>query len=405
MPQHLVDRMNLSGEQNYSHCVNFTADSFTETSVSTTEQLEQTMHFDPWQNYDGRDDDPEANLVPRPVCEALESREMILFENDAEVLKQYIRDLTARGNTSIDIGMKWGVALLDPSLNTTVRSLVDAAIVPNVFADRPRPYDDDDTLKVIVLMTDGQNTSQYYIEDDHRRGLSPVWWNERDEVYSMFENNGTTDPTDDVYYLRDADSVLLRPDGTSTGVTSAYAGASDGGITDIDGNPAGAGWVVPFEGAIPDHGNHVPYGCDVVLDDTTQDPNDYMTDCSALSSGGGTEQLTYAELWAKTSIKANVERNYYPWWNDSTARSVWRYGVYDSVGNATKNARTKAICDAVKSEQVIVFTIGFEAPEDGQNVLKDCASSAAHYFDVEGLEIADAFTAIAHEITQLRLTQ
>lgn len=391
MPQHLVDQLNLSGEHDYSHCVNFPSGSFSDTAISTTAELEQTMHFDPWNNYDGRDDDPEENLVQRPVCEALASREMLLYQNDPEVLKEYIRNLTARGNTSIDIGMKWGVALVDPSMNQTVRSLIAADVVPHVFADRPRPYDDEDTLKVLVLMTDGKNTSQYYIEDDHRRGLSEVWWNPRDEVYSMFDAGDSSDVSDNRYYLRDADGALLRPDGTSTGLRDAYASA--------------AGWTTPFDGAIPDHGDEVPYGCDVVLDDSTPEPNDYMKDCSPGSTGGGTIHLTYAELWAKTSIIANVERNYYPFWNDSTARTVWRYGVYDTVGNTSKNNRTKKICDAVKSEEVLVFTIGFEAPEDGQNVLKDCASSAAHYFDVDGLEIADAFTAIAHEITQLRLTQ
>jgi hypothetical protein len=37
--------------------------------------------------------------------------------------------------------------------------------------------------------------------------------------------------------------------------------------------------------------------------------------------------------------------------------------------------------------------------------MANCASSPAHYFNVQDLEIADAFNAIARQINQLRLTQ
>ncbi len=380
LPSVFTQYLNLSGEHDYSRCVNFPGSSFDDTAVSTTAELEQTMHFDPWNNFDGRDDMPSPNLVPSPVCEADSSREMLLFQNDATTLKNYIEALTARGNTSIDLGVKWATALLDPSLNTTVRSLVDDAVIPNVFADRPKPYADEDTMKVIVVMTDGQNTSQYYVEDDHRRGFSEVWWNPRDQVYSMYDDRGTSSPNDDRYWYRRADNDnLLDSDGNDSGRTTGYSDHSD------------LQW------------DQRPYGCD--YDGSGDDWKVENWVCDGTSTGEGTNHLSYADLWAWTSIKANTERNYYPWWNDSTARSVWRYGVYDTVGGGTKNNRTKAACDAAKGEEVIVFTIGFEAPSGGQSVLKDCASSQAHYFDVDGLEIADAFTAIAHEITQLRLTQ
>ena len=39
------------------------------------------------------------------------------------------------------------------------------------------------------------------------------------------------------------------------------------------------------------------------------------------------------------------------------------------------------------------------------NVMRDCASSPSHFFRVEGVEIEDAFEAIARQINQLRLTQ
>ncbi|WP_158547801.1 TadE/TadG family type IV pilus assembly protein [Rhodosalinus sediminis] len=62
-------------------------------------------------------------------------------------------------------------------------------------------------------------------------------------------------------------------------------------------------------------------------------------------------------------------------------------------------------CDLAKANGVTVYTIAFEAPSDAQRQMRTCASSPSHYFNVEGLEIADAFDAIAHQINQLRLTQ
>jgi hypothetical protein len=37
--------------------------------------------------------------------------------------------------------------------------------------------------------------------------------------------------------------------------------------------------------------------------------------------------------------------------------------------------------------------------------MRYCASSDAHYYDVEGVEITDAFASIARTINQLRLIQ
>ncbi len=62
-------------------------------------------------------------------------------------------------------------------------------------------------------------------------------------------------------------------------------------------------------------------------------------------------------------------------------------------------------CDLAKANGVTIYTIAFEAPSGAQQEMANCASSPSHYFNVEGLEIADAFNAIARQINQLRLTQ
>ncbi|WP_245596964.1 pilus assembly protein TadG-related protein [Leisingera aquimarina] len=324
-PEELLDQYNLDRLHTYSNCVNFSASDFNSAGLSTSASLEQTMQFSPWDRWDDR-----PGLVGYPVCEEHAHREMMLFQKDATTLKGFIDGLVGRGNTSIDIGMKWGAALLDPSARPAISALSTGAgaIVPSDFSARPSAYTDTDTVKVIVLMTDGQNTSQYYVENDHREGYSNVWYDAASGVYS------TLNPS----------TGKFRRDG-------------------------------------------YPYWHDTPKGD------------------GSAQRLTYVDLFAKTPLKYLYYNLYADWMGSSAARSEWYYGVYDYYGNSTKNARTRSICEAAKDQGIIVYTIGFEAPSNGVAVLQDCASSDSHYFDVQGLEIADAFSSIATSIRQLRLTQ
>ena len=68
--------------------------------------------------------------------------------------------------------MKWALALLDPSSQPTIAALATAGGVDPVFADRPFAWDDPDTLKFIVLMTDGQITQQYRPDDPRNPALT-----------------------------------------------------------------------------------------------------------------------------------------------------------------------------------------------------------------------------------------
>ncbi|MBK0327080.1 hypothetical protein I5535_07215 [Rhodobacteraceae bacterium F11138] len=357
VPDTLMEQFNVSDEHDYSNCINFQSTDFDSPSMSGTAPYQRTMHFDPWNDYDGMDDNPKTlmgdNNSTLPVCEALPGREILAMQNDTAILKNYISNLTARGNTSIDVGMKWGTALLDPSLRPAIGELIAAGDAPAEFANRPRNYDDSDTLKVIVLMTDGENTQQYYIEDDHREGPSDLWFNDEEDIWSVYY------PPYDAYY-----------------------------------------W--PHEDKWADH----PYGQDGM---GCVGSNTSNWKCKDRTEDGSAENVEYPDLWAYVSLKANVKRRYYPFMNDNNAYSQWYYGVRDYVNATVKNTRTKAICDIAKDQQIIVFTIAFEAPSKGRTVLKDCASSDAHYFEVKangsGIKIDDAFASIASSIRKLRLTQ
>lgn len=77
-----------------------------------------------------------------------------------------------------------------------------------------------------------------------------------------------------------------------------------------------------------------------------------------------------------------------------------------NITNASTNVQSfYAQCDLAKANGVTIYTIAFEAPSGAQTEMANCASSPSHYFNVDGVEIADAFDAIARQINQLRLTQ
>jgi len=350
-PTEFFQYFDVSSEHSYSNCINFESADFDETAMDLDQSWERTMHFDVWTYSDGRYDSPAA-LVDFPVCEADDNREMLIMQKDADTLKDFITNLSARGNTSIDVGMKWGTALIDPEMNPVIVSMIGDGTVDADFAARPLEYDDSDILKVIVLMTDGKNTSQYYIDDDYREDASDIWWNADEEKYSVYDTG-----SDSYYWPHDDD-------------WHDHAYGNQGAVTYCK--------KYRWNGKCKKWGTIPP------------EPGEAFV-------------LDYPELWARTSMKENVREHYEPWsgsaWND------WYYDVRHYVGSSTKNNRTKDICDAAKEQQVIVYTIGFEAPESGEAVLEDCASSASHFFDVDGLAISDAFSSIASSIRKLRLTQ
>lgn len=353
MPAAFINEFNISQEHSYSNCVNFQAADFQESGISLVDPMQRTMHFDPWYRYDGRDHSP-AELVRYRVCEAKASREMMILKKDRNTLKTFISNLTAWGNTSIDLGMKWGTVLLDPSLQPVVDNMIVAGTVDAEFSELPHQYDSGNSLKVIVLMTDGKNTAQYYIEDGYREGASDIWWNADEEKYSVYHAAW------DEYYWPHNDSWNAHAFGNGGAVTYCHRYRRNGTCRR---------WrTIPPE-------------------------------------PGEAFAVDYPDLWAYTTLKWNVREHYEPWMNNSQAWNKWYHDVQSHVGTSTKNSRTKAICDAAKEQQIIVFTIGFEAPASGEAVLLDCASSPSHFFDVDGLEISDAFTSIAGSIRKLRLTQ
>jgi hypothetical protein len=119
--------------------------------------------------------------------------------------------------------------------------------------------------------------------------------------------------------------------------------------------------------------------------------------------------MTNAEVFARWGTRAVASKFYVQPYYDGFVSYNEYYDVYyayeGTVNSTSADARLSSVCAAAREQDITVFAIGFEAPSRGQEAMRDCASSPAHYFAVDGLEISDAFRQIARTINQLRLTQ
>lgn len=360
----ILDDMNISNEHAYSNCVDFDETDFTSTALSLTTEYQRTGHFNPfyyqWSNHPN--DTTDRSSTALFMCPTSAYSEIMLFSQDKVALKAKIDALQAGGNTSIDIGVRWGAAFLDPSTQPIVAG---QSSVPNVFQDRPRPYSDDDSLKVLVVMTDGVNTTQYTLDPDFSEGNSNVWYDPDSTWLSM---------------LYDSEDYNQSTPGN------------------------GGGHAYGFRNQIPDEAQF--YNSDLYFWDNNGDGYDDDEFKSTPYDAGDSNayRLTWPELWNMVSTRYNAYYNQYArTWNANDYYD-WRDDVTNKVYASEKNARLDDACDAAKAQDMVIFTIGFEVPSNQDAIMSSCATSASHYFSVEGDEIANAFNAIAKTIQRLKLT-
>lgn len=321
----------LSDEHDFSACARFADEDFETTAVDPSVAVERIAHWD----YDFYN---QEGAFLRPYCPTDDYGAIVPWSHDEDVLHDNITALQADGWTAIDMGMKWAVALLDPAAQPAVSALVAAGTVHEDFDGRPAAYDDEETVKAIVLMTDGENTNQYDLRANYKSGPSPVFYHAEDDRYSVYVASRNE------YWI-------------SSGEPDEYSG----------------------------------YWADEPWD------------------GEESTSLSWVYLWANYTGRYIAEEYLrvpaYQSDDWSLFNSIRNNGDYRFAGRSDADTNLRAICDAANAQGILVFSIAFEAPSGGQSVLRHCASSDAHYYDVDGIEIADAFNSIAQTINQLRLIQ
>ncbi len=280
----IFSRMKVTRQHEWSSCVDFADSDFLTTSIrygNSGPSYTHMQHFDAGYSWNGRNNGEDN--IDNPGCPKRGFEEITVFSQDKAALKAQINQFEPRANTAIHLGMKWGVAMLDPAWRSFNQVLPTRTGLDPVFRDRPADFppadnpSSSDTLKTIILMTDGENV--------------------------------TTQRIDNRYY------------------------------------------------ANYNHRLH----------------------------------------WSNYPLN---------WYLDRYVRSrdhwMWKYNKYSP---SQADALLSSVCSAAKDKKIVIWSIGFEVTDHGANVMRNCASSPSHFFRVEGIEITEAFEAIARQINQLRLTQ
>lgn len=368
------------------NCIDLQTDLYDTTAITPSTRLSMTAHADTFTSTNATSSYVEATSTSYAVgydstynynnvwCPPKSENVVRLPSQSISTLQTQIDSLSAVGATSINAGMKWGVALMDPSLRGAYANLITSKKIADELVGRPFDYTDPEAMKVVVLMTDGEHWAQERVNEDLKSGPSVIYKSDEDGYYSIRHSSGRPSSAgSNEYWVPHLGTWQATPyakvTATQTPVTT----------TTYQCGRKSCSWVT-----------------------STTYETTYTT--------GTYTQQDWKQVWS--AMRASyVAWQFYAraYVNGYTTRSTG----YDAaiaylrtqVPTATMDAQLQQICSLAKGNGVIVYGIAFEAPTNGQTQISSCATSSAHYFNAQGLQIRTAFRSIASNISQLRLTQ
>jgi Flp pilus assembly protein TadG len=281
--------------------------------------------------------------------------------NNATNLKSYISNLEGIGATSINAGLKWGLAMLDPASRPLFEDLADDDVIIDDFDDRPFDYVDTEATKIIVLMTDGSHFAETRINEAYKGGASTIY-------------KGS-----DGYYSVKHETADL---------------------------PSAAGSNRFF----------VPHLC--TSSACTNGSN--TAEAWKATAWKATDPQTWPQVWADLRVSWVAWQLYArALGTDSTTMdskySAWMANFRKVTAIGDMDNQLQAICTLAKSAgNVVIYGIAFSAPTAGQQQIKMCTSgynpaypndANPYYYVSSSTTIQKAFRSIAINISQLRLIQ
>ena len=266
-------------------------------------------------------------------------------EKRIEALQAKIDQLTTTGKTSVNLGMRYALAMLDPAMNPVFSRFVAEGKMPASSAQFPLPFNDPSSIKVIVLMTDGANIDEWRLKPSYERGTSPFW---------------------------------IGNDGRYSWHNPARTGTAQYWVPHL-----GLWQDVPWRNA-----------------DNTGAPArqlDYQELWSRLKLQYVTWQFharSVSSLSTTAAIRARGEAN------------VAAFNEYATLlTKATKDDQLTRTCNAARAAGVQVYTIGYNTGSLLSEVLAACARTPAQAKAATPADISQVFAEIALNITKLRLEQ
>ncbi len=453
--------VNEATDHPFSNCVEFENSAFTTTALSTTLLLEQYPHYD---NRDSNRYETHENAdyaangeeqIERPRCRRLsevnaatnvEDNSILAFQTQSgntSPLVQHIRNLTADGSTSIDIGLKWGLALLDPSSRDVNANLRGEGIVETLAANRPLDFDRTEatTRKILVLMTDGMMNWVVPPREEFRNRSSNVFYDGTESRSSLLlrgeirQRTGAVAPMTRVATGNQNDALP----------GNRWYWIDEERYMDWPDSPAArAPW--PY---IPESQHFDEDAMQAVIDSL---PRTDFTDIRTMD-----QQENDKELWAKRAdwtyllgddlvdpvVPAALNQLTHPELFDlftlpDLRRQVlqpvrgagWfsgaEWGIYetlwaDAKDNTNASTRMIRLCNIAKGytpdglekddtneRSVTIYSVAMNLSDDEAAVklMRDCATPGEEYFkNTTTDKIVAAFAEIALDISELRLTQ
>lgn len=349
----LMAHYNITDRHDRSYCVDLPPTSYSRLALSPTTPMPQHADADTYNSSGTGTTWNTSNMAPGTTniwCPNVPANTIRVLSNDITRLRQQINALQAVGATSIDAGLRWGAAMLDPATRPVVSRLIRDGHVAEAFEGRPFEYNDRETLKVLVLMTDGEHWPNEHMQDGYRSGPSPIY-RHTDGYYSIFHN---------------------RPGETRN-------------------------FYVPHKSAWYAH----RWAGETCRNNT----------CTATVPSGTGTPLTWQEVWQQLRVQWVANQMYRRplgiTLDAAIARLRNREGTVIGSGPhgvAVMDGRLNTLCSLLKAQNVAVFGIAFEAPAGGANVIRNCVSPG-RFYDVSGLDLREAFRSIRAQTQTLRLTQ
>ncbi|OOY16538.1 TadE/TadG family type IV pilus assembly protein [Thioclava sp. DLFJ4-1] len=381
----LAAAYNLSNDHSYNTCADVQLQGFNSVSLPTT-GLQRTMYG--W-SYDlvGQ-----GYGVYKTLSETSENcyehsySDVMAFEDNQNDVVNKIASLRAGGDTAIDIGARWGFALLDPSAKPVSAALVQNGTISADVDDRPLPYPatgqsiDERSMKVMILMTDGQNTRTFSTYMKYRTGDSGLFsidsstaFNDDSSTMShmYWFSQERADQGEKPYYSF-ADRNWYAPE--EIGETIATKVYETKCYTDWRGR----------ERCYQD--SHYEYQFE---------PRDlHAIDWRTVWSKGWTLQYVIQTFLLPPRQRLDPQESVASIYDEMAISSMF----------SEKDKNLHDVCQAGKSKDIIVFTVAVDAPQSGKTALADCSSGPSYQYDVDSANLADAFSSIATQISTLRLT-
>ncbi len=381
-PESIYNALAVDDRHNYSTCLEFQENDYHHSeltsgtsSLSSGIPVNQMIYTSVYGGFDDLDQTWRS-------CYNEEPMRILPYSTDEAELHAKVDSLVPDGNTSGNDGMNWGAALLDPTFRQVTSAMIASNDLDPSLVNVPADYDDPDTLKVIIFMGDGANTTSYFFDVD-----PPKYRGVASDLYEVVYQDRIFDYA---YNVKNVDRKVYGTEGE-----------------DLCSNPK---WECIYQENGPKESVYYIF--------SESKRQYYSVGAASRGEPAWITSLEFNNL--STTVPGYIETIQLDWeeaWGlmspdyyssvVGSSDAIDEYFAFENVDGAKKNILMQKVCSATKTQNVVVYTIGFEVPQGGtaENELIKCATSPSHYYRATGADISGAFSSIAANVRHLRLTQ